>query len=158
VASSDDRLSVKGSIRQALQAQHALSVRGGAIISNFGVMAVSTGLADGISPGGSQGRLLTFGTIGSWRLHPPAGTRWLAVCGVRLGWLRSEEAKAKHSTAQRSTSGRSEREAGLPRARMHTHTHQRSVGSRTRSLEVASSTLVKLDKPQVPSFSTCELP
>ena len=86
----------------ALQAQHALSVRRGAIISNFGVMAVSTGLADGISPGGSQGRLVTFGTIGSWRLHPPAGTRWLAVCGVRLGWLRSEEAKAKHSTAKQN--------------------------------------------------------
>ena len=26
----------------------------------------------------------------------------LAVCGVRLGWLRSEEAKAKHSTAKQN--------------------------------------------------------
>jgi len=65
-----------------------------------------------------------------------------AVCCVRLGWLRSEEAKTKPST-----SGRSEREAGFPRARMH-----RCI--RTRSRDRGAAYWLKLDKPQ----AACELP
>ena len=87
--------------------------------------------------------------------HAVASGVW---CSARLVEVGRSKGKAKRSEAKRSTSGRSEREAGLPRARMHTHTHQRSVGSRTRLLEVASVAYVKLDKPQVSSLSTCEPP
>jgi hypothetical protein len=62
--------------------------------------------------------------------HAVASGVW---CSARLVEVGRSKGKTKRSEAKRSTSGRSEREAGLPRARMHTHTHQRSVGSRTRS-------------------------
>lgn len=130
-------------------------------------MTVSTRLAASISPSGSRRQIGDlwnnwFTAVACSCGHAVASGVW---CSARLVEVGISKDKTQRSEAKRSTSGRSEREAGLPRARMHkvrirTSDQWVREQARLRSLPAPMSSLTRKQAtlPQVSSLPTRELP